>query len=129
MRAYLLDKFASDGAHSADEEVEDVVFGEEERVVKYVQRLSEIFSVDNERDVCLRRTLGAGYDADAASTERSEQFAGYTGRVFHVLSHYRDGSKTAFSVHGEHCSRLNLFRELGVEHSYRRFGVGVFHTD
>ena len=43
LRAYLLDKFAANGAHSADEEVEDVVFGEEERVVKYVQRLSEIF--------------------------------------------------------------------------------------
>ena len=53
LRANLLDELAAHCSHSADEEVEHLVFGEEEGVVQYIQRLLQILPFDDERDVGL----------------------------------------------------------------------------
>ena len=70
--ADLLDEFAAYRAYSADEEVENFIFGEEEGVVQYVQRFLQIGSFDDERDIGLGGSLCKGYHADAASAECAE---------------------------------------------------------
>ena len=129
LAADLLDEHTADGANAADEEVELLVFAEEERIVDDVERLAQIVAVDGERYVGLACTLCAGDDADAAASESAEQFAGDAGGMFHVLSDDCDCCEAALGVHGEHGSILDFLRELMVEHTDGFVGIFVAHTD
>ena len=127
--AYLFEEHAADGSDAADEEVEHLVFREEERVVEHVERLAQEASVDDERDVRLRGTLCTGDDRDAAASQCAEELTGDAGRVLHVLAHDGDSGQSALSLHGEHGSRLNLLGKLVVEHLDGSLCVLVAYAD
>lgn len=63
----LLDEASAYRADAADEEVEHLVFGKEERVVDDVERFAERLAFDHERDVRLRGTLCTGYHVDSVA--------------------------------------------------------------
>ena len=127
--AQLLQEHAAHGADAADEEVEHLVFGEEERVVQHIERLAQEAAVDDKRDVGLRGTLSTGNDADATAAQRAEQLAGDAWGVLHVLAHDGDGGQSALGLHGEHGASLYLLGKLLVQHLNGSLGILVTHTD
>ena len=127
--ADLLDEFAAYCAHSADEEVENFIFGEEEGVVQYVQRFLQIGSFDDERDVGFGGSLRKGYHADAASAERAEQFSRDARHVAHVLSDDGHGGEVLLYLHREHGAGFDFVAELLVEHSCCLVGIFFAHAD
>ena len=125
----LFEQLSAHCAHAADKEVEHLVFRQEERVVNGVERLAQMFALNDERDVGLRRTLRTRYHADAGSAECAEELAGDARRVLHVLAYDGDGSQSVLGVHGVHGARLYLLRKLAVEHLYSLRSVLVAHAD
>ena len=67
LRADLLQKHTAYGTDTTDEEVEHLVFREEERVVQHVQRLAQEPAIDHKRDIRLGSTLGTGNHRDTAT--------------------------------------------------------------
>ena len=91
LRANLFDEVAANGSYATDEEVQHLIFRQEERVVEYVERLAQVLAIDHERDVGLRGTLCAGNDTDARASQRAKQFTGDARGVLHVLTYNSDG--------------------------------------
>ena len=125
----LLQKLSAHSSHTAYKEVEHLVFRKEERVVYYVECLAQIFAVYYKRDVGLRCTLRTCYHTDTASAKSTEEFAGNTRCVLHVLAYNSYCSQSALSVHWEHGTRLYLLGKLVVEHLYSSLRVLIAHAD
>ena len=129
LAAYLLDEHAAYGADTADEEVEHLIVGQEERVVQDVKRLAQRFALDDKGDIGLRGSLGTGDDRDTATPQRAKQFARHARRMAHVFADDGHRGKSAFRVHGKHGSGLYLLGKLAVQHVDSLFGIGVADTD
>ena len=125
----LLDEAAAHGTNAADEEVEHLVFGEEERIMNDVERLAQRFAVHHERDIGLARTLGAGNDIDAVAPQRAEQLAGDARRMLHVLPHNGNGSQVLLGLDGRNLAHLNLLGKLRGQYLTGQVGIGIAHTD
>ena len=125
----LLYQAAAHRAYAADEEVQHLVFGQEEGVVDDVQRLAQRLAVHHKRDVRLRGSLRAGYHVDAVASQRAEQLSGDARRVLHVLAHDGDRGEVLLCLNGRNLSHLYLLGELLVQHLARQVGVRVAHTD
>ena len=97
--------------------------------MQHVERLAQETAVDHEGDICFGGTLGTGNHADARASQRAEQLAGDAGCLLHVLTHDGDGGQTAFHLHGEHGTRLNLLGKLIVQCLCCCLGILVTHTD
>ena len=126
---YLLYKAAAHGAHTADEEVEHLVFAQKKGVVDYVQRLAQILLSNDKGDIRLAGTLGTGNNADTATAKRAEQLAGNARCVLHVLAHYGHGGQASLGHHGIHGALGYLLGKLFVEHTACLLGIGIAHTD
>ena len=125
----LLDEAAAHGTNAADEEVEHLVFGEEERIVDDVERLAQRLAVHHERDVGLARALCAGNDVDAVASQRAEQLAGNARRVLHVFAHDGDGGQVLLGQDGRNLAHLNLLGKLRSQYLTGQVGIGIAHTD
>ena len=88
--ADLLKQHAAHGTDTTDEEVQHLVFRQEERVVQHVERLAQELAVDHERDIRLRSTLSTGNHADTGASQCAEQLTGDTRGLLHVLTHDGD---------------------------------------
>ena len=128
LRLYLFKQVAAHRSDAADEEIEHLVFAEEERVVYHVERLPQVFCIHHKRDVGLRSSLRKGYHADTAPAQRAEEFSGHARRMLHVLSHDGYRGESALGVHGEHGSRLYLLGKLTVEHVHCLSGIHIAYT-
>ena len=125
----LLNEAATNGSNTTNEEVQHLVFGEEERVVDDVKCFAEEVLIDDERDVRLAGTLRTSNDADTRATERSEELAGNTRRVLHVLANDSDCCQAFLGKHREHCSILNLLLELEVQDTTSLVGIFVLNAN
>ena len=129
LAANLVEEFPANRSHTTYEEVKNLILREEERVVEDVESLSQRFSVDDERYICLTGTLRTGNDTDTAAAQGSEEFSGYSGSMLHILAHDSDGGQSALGMHGEHPSIFNLGFEFLVEHGDGSLGIGIADTD
>ena len=113
--------------HKMPEEVECIfdvsILGKEETVVYDIERLAQVFAVDDEGDVVLLGTLCAGDDADAVAAEHAEELAGDTGVVLHVFAHDGDGGKVLHQLHRVHGTFGNLVGEFAAQDLACRFGL------
>ena len=96
---YLLDEAAAYSSYTADEEVQNLVFRKEERVVDYIKCLAQQSRFNHERYVCLLAALSACNDVYSVASECLEQLADDAGIVTHVLSHNGNGREVAGSSH------------------------------
>ena len=125
----LLDELSAHGSHTADKQIEHLVFGEEERVVDDVEYLAQTLALHHKRDVGFARPLCAGDDADAASPQSAEKLAGASGQILHIGSHDGHGGQTALDVHGKHGTVFDFGGKGFVEHLRCLVGIFVAHTD
>ena len=129
LHAYLLNQASAHRAHAADEEIEFLVFGEEERVVYDIERLAQRFFFDHKRDVGLRSTLRAGNHVDAILAHRAEQFAGDARRMLHVLAHDSHRSQVGLGDHAADFTHFDFLGKFLVEHFAGQRRAGLPHTD
>ena len=94
--------FSRECSHTADEEVQFLVFREEKGVVEQADGFLELRLPDDERDVRFLSALRISSDRDAAAPECAEEFSGNARYVFHVLAHDGNGGKVVFHLHREH---------------------------
>ena len=124
----LFKQAASDRAHSAEENVELLILGEEETVVNDVEGLAQASGLDYEGYVRFRRTLGAGDDADAAAAERAVERTRNAGSALHVLTHDRYRRQILLHAHTEHRAGGYLLGEFRIEHLAGQFGILFAHA-
>ena len=129
LAANLLYEAAAHGTYTADEEVEHLVFGEEERVVYHVECLAQPRSIYHERDVGLRGTLCTSDDVDTVAAQGTEQLTGDTGGMLHVLAHDSYRGEPLLGSHIVDFARGNLLGKLGIEHRACQLGILIAHTD
>ena len=125
----LLDEASAHRSDTADEEVEHLVFGKEERVVDDVERLAERLAFDYERNVRLRSTLRTGYHVDTVTSQRAEQLACDARRVLHVLAYNGYRSQVLLRLDGRDFTHFDFFGKLFAQHGTSQVGVGIAHTD
>ena len=125
---YLLNEASAHGAHTADEEVEHLIFAQEKGVVDDVQRLAQVLLGNDEGYVRLACALGTCNHTDTATSQRAEQLAGNARGVLHVLAHDGHGGQASLGRHGVHGAIGYLLGKLLVEHTACLTGIHVAHT-
>ncbi|CDB12074.1 unknown [Bacteroides sp. CAG:633] len=125
----LLYQAAAHGANAANEEVEYLIFREEERIVDNVKRLTQRLAVYYKRNVGLRSTLRTGYHINTVASQRAEQLTGDTWGMLHVLAYDGYGSQVLLGLYGRNLAHHNFLGKLFVQHFASQVGIGIAHTD
>lgn len=121
----LVDEATADGADTGDEEVEDIVAGEEEGVVDGVEGFAEELELDDEGDVGFGGALCASDDGDAGASECAEELAGDAGSAFHVLTDDGDGGEVGFDGGVVDLTACTFVGELVVEDVDGEVCIGI----
>ena len=119
----LLQQVAAHGTGSDDEEVQLLVWREEEGVVDDVERLFKVCPGYNAGDVGFSGTLCQCHDTDAVPAECAEELAGDPRYMFHVLTHDGNGSQFILDDDLIDAAHGDLMFKLLVEHLLGSRGI------
>ena len=125
----LFQQASAHRAYTTEEDVQHLIFRQEERVVNHVQALSETLAFHHKRDVRLAGSLCASNHADTITAQRAKQLARNAWRMLHVLAHNGHRRQVAFQFHLIHGTHLNLLGKLLVQHLASTVCVIVRHTN
>ena len=114
---------------TTDKEVQYLIFGEEERVVDYVQWFTQGFGIDNKRDISFRSSLCASDNIDTITSQCTEKFTCNTRCMFHILTYDSHCCQISFRQNRRNLTHLYFFRKLFVQHFTSQVGIGITHTD
>ena len=111
--------------HTADKEIEHLIFRKEKRVVYDIECLAQVVLADNKRDVRLAGALCCSNHVDTVSPQHTKKLSRKSWIPLHVLAHDSHRSQAVDDTHRIHLTHGYLLGKLTVKHSRSQASILV----
>ena len=124
----LLNELCTHRTDTTNEDIQYLVFAEEEGVVQHIHGLAELLLWYDKRDVGFFCTLSKSNHADAVATQCAKEFACDTWHVLHLLAYDTHGSQSLLHEHRVHRAEFDFFSKLVSKCFHCCLAVFLLHT-